>query len=837
MSELVYDFEVFKHDWIVVVKDHDTGQRVIIHNDNDAFASLVNEQNIFIGFNSKHYDRFIAEGVCAGFTPEKIKKINDWIIVDKNQGWDCPLLKGNYFRMNNIDVMDDMQKGQSLKSIEGHLFMDIQETEVDFNLDRPLTAEELTREIGYCCHDVDATEKIFELRKPYYKSKLRLASMAHADPIKYLGMTNAKITADMLHAKATPHDDERKYKYRENLQKQYIPQNVFDYFNRMYDPKLSDDEVFRGDKLTFDIDDCVVVMGMGGIHGAIPHFEWKKVGNRIILNYDVGSYYPHLMTICGYTSRNIPNPEIFIEILDTRMKYKAAGDKANSNALKLVVNTKYGAMLNPYNDLYDPLMARSVCISGQLYLLEMAEHLKHDIPDLKIVQLNTDGIMIECNRDDYGAVQDIVNEWQKRTGFELEEDRIKYIVQKDVNNYIEIQDDGSVKYKGGYLVRGVAKAGAFKVNNNANIVAKAIIDYYTKGIPVEETINNCNDIKQFQLITKVGSMFTDPYWMVDGQKVPTQRVNRIYATADERYGKLYKMKGDRKYQMSSIPDHCIIDNSNKLDISAVDKTYYIHLAQQRVNEFRGIKPKKERKKKMATTTKTSKNVYQKLIEARAKFLSSGAKQTGKNMHLEFKYFELEDIVPEITKIFVDLGLIAIDNFTADTATLTIVNTDKPEETITFTAPFNQIEPIISNSGKQATNNMQALGSSITYMRRYLYLIAMDVCVLDDIEPNIDKDTNKTEPEKVKTTKPAASKPATPAQREEIKKELTSPEEPATDLQIKGLKNVLKKLRKKDSNSDEFVAKIAVDTDGFTHMTKAQCEEYMKKVNDLLELPL
>ena len=59
---------------------------------------------------------------------------------------------------------------------------------------------------------------------------------------------------------------------------------------------------------------------------------------RIIRNFDVGSYYPHLMTICGYTSRNIPSPKVFADVLDTRMKAKAAGDKKTANALKLVCN-------------------------------------------------------------------------------------------------------------------------------------------------------------------------------------------------------------------------------------------------------------------------------------------------------------------------------------------------------------------------------------------------------------------------------------------------------------------------------------------------------------------
>lgn len=110
--------------------------------------------------------------------------------------------------------------------------------------------------------------------------------------------------------------------------------------------------------------------------------------------------------------------------IERRVKAKRAGDKATANALKLVLNTTYGAMLNRYNDLYDPLMGRSVCISGQLQLLEMAEHLVQDCPTLKIIQLNTDGIMVSLDDCDVPMYQEITQEWQDRTGFELEEDLI-----------------------------------------------------------------------------------------------------------------------------------------------------------------------------------------------------------------------------------------------------------------------------------------------------------------------------------------------------------------------------------------------------------------------------
>ncbi len=515
------------------------------------------------------------------------------------------------------------------------------------------------------------------------------------------------------------------------------------------------------------------------------------------------------------------------------MKAKASGDKQTANALKLVCNTTYGCLLNQYNDLYDPLMGRSVCISGQLYLLELAEHLYQDIPDLKIVQLNTDGIMVEFDDDYYAKVTEITSEWQRRTGFELEEDSVAKIAQKDVNGYIEVQPGGKTKAKGGYLVKGIAPAGAFNINNSCIIVATALREYLVNGTPVEQTINDCEDIFQFQIIAKAGAKYKEAYHLVDNEKMPVQRVNRVYATSDTRYGKIYKVEAGNgsEAKIDSLPEHCIIDNDNHLSINDIDKNFYIEMANKRVNDFKGIKPeKKTRRSKMATTKTATQNlnVYQKLIEAREKFLTSEVNQSGKNMQLSFKYFELKDIVPTVTHIFKEMGLVSLNNFTNEMATITIVNTDSPEEAVIFSAPFNQIQPIVSNAGKQVTNDMQALGSSITYMRRYLYLIAMDICVNDEIEPSITKDTNN------QGNTAAHATPATPKERQEIKEEITSPDEKATDLQIKGLKTVLKKLKDADPSKEEMIANIAVQTSGFTQISKSDCEMLIQKITAMLE---
>ena len=193
------------------------------------------------------------------------------------------------------------------------------------------------------------------------------------------------------------------------------------------------------------------------------------------------------------------------------MKAKADGNKEVANALKLVLNTTYGAMLNQYNPLYDPLMGRSVCISGQLFLTDLVMGYIYSVQDLEIINFNTDGIMIRLREEDLPKIEAVNSEWEKRVGFQLEEDRIKKIVQKDVNNYIVKYENGKIKTKGAYVTYGESKAGAWSINNSATIIKKAIVDYFIHGTPPEKTIDDCNDVKEFQYISKGSSLYSKVY--------------------------------------------------------------------------------------------------------------------------------------------------------------------------------------------------------------------------------------------------------------------------------------------------------------------------------------
>ena len=221
------------------------------------------------------------------------------------------------------------------------------------------------------------------------------------------------------------------------------------------------------------------------------------------------------------------------------------------------------------------------------------------------------------------------------------------------------------------------------------------------------------------------------------------------------------------------------------------------------------------------------NVYQKLLQARAKFLGANAKKSGKNMTLAFKYFELDDIVPIATKIFEEVGLVSIVNFTSDIAGITIVNTDNTEEQVLFTAPM------VISEGNKAVTPVQALGATITYYRRYLYMMALDICEPDEID-SIGATPPKTAP--VTNAAPVvATTPTAPATANtEENKPLTSGSGNASATQIRQLKDLLIKLKEKDPSKEEMIAQIAVSTQGFTVISKADCETLVIKVGEMLK---
>lgn len=831
MRWYTYDTEVFAHDFIVVFKDKETGEYVIFHNDNAGVRDFINDDSIYCGFNSKGYDQYIIKAIASGFTPEEVKQVNDWIIGG-HQGWECPLLNGVYYRFNNVDIKDDVQQGLSLKAIEGHLGLDIVESEVDFSLGRHLTPEEIEQTTYYCKKDVDATEKLTDIRKDYLRTKVNLGKRAGIDEVKALSSTNAKLTALMLGAVKQEWNDGRDYVYPPNLDVSIIPQEILDFFNTIHDMSIPDEELFKT-YLNIDIGGMPCKYAWGGVHGSLTcHYE-ESTENRVTQNRDVSSLYPSLIELYNYLSRNVPNPQIFYDMRKDRLTAKDIGDKQTATDLKLPLNTVSGAQENQYNDLYDPLPTRSMRISGQLFLTVLAMKLLKSCKTIRLSNLNTDGLAYSVDKSELPIVDKICAEWEEQTKFELETDNISKIWIKDVNNLLFIDNKGKVKTVGGYLNYGISVKGAWSINNNAIIVKKALVDYFVNGTPVEETINSSTDIFEFQIIAKAGSKYKEAYHLVDGEKVSVQKVNRVYATADERYGKIYKIKAenDQNAKIEMLPEHCIIDNDNKLTINQVDKTFYIELANKRINDFLGIKPeKKGRKKKMATkkdatpmATETPNisemNIWQKLFLVRDEFARAEIKRSGKNMQLSSMFYELADIVPVARPIFNKYRLVPHVTFGDGKAKMIIVDVDFPTERLGFELDVQTYE------GNKAVTPPQAYGAVVTYYRRYLYMVALDIVEADYLENNLTppevSDTQAAAPTTKETTPTATEKP------------LASGEAQADELQIGQLKKVFSALLEADPSKEEMITEIAIQTNSFTNISKAACEALIAKATELI----
>lgn len=244
---------------------------------------------------------------------------------------------------------------------------------------------------------------------------------------------------------------------------------------------------------------------------------------------------------------------------------------------------------------------------------------------------------------------------------------------------------------------------------------------------------------------------------------------------------------------------------------------------------------------MATTKKAAEtaaadystmNVFQKLQLARVRFLEAGVDKSGKHMKLEYKYFELADIVPKAEQIFLEIGLMMVPSMYGDKATARVYNVNDREDFIDFVAPYTPIAPIVSNAGNQVTNEMQATGSSITYIRRYLWQLVLDIIEADNIDASLGSNDggNDTPTPAPKTTKKA---PVTAEKRQEIKKELTDTSVPADELQITALKTALKKLLELDAEQESFVQSVAMKTEGFTKITKEVCEQLINGVSEML----
>lgn len=580
---LFYDFEVFKYDWLVVVIDVTNKKEHVIVNDVDKLQELYddNKHDIWVGYNSRNYDQYILKALLCGFDA---KKINDYIIVQGKQGWKFSSLLNN-IPLNNYDIMTSFH---GLKQLEGFMGNSIRESSVPFDIDRKLTPAEIEETVKYCRHDVEQTIEVFIQRKEEFESHISLIK-AFKLPLSYISKTKAQLSAIILGANKKTHNDEFEIQFPDTLRiKKY--KEVLNWYknplNRDYSKTLE-----------LEVAGVPHVFAWGGLHGALPKYS----GEGYFINIDVASYYPALMIEYNFISRNISNPNKYREIRDERLRLKAEKNPMQA-PYKIVLNSTYGAMKDKNNALYDPRQANNVCVGGQLLLLDLIEMLEGHC---QLIQSNTDGLIIRLfKEDDYELIDDICYEWEQRTRMQLEFESYKKIFQKDVNNYVIVDFDGGYKSKGAYVKK------LNSLDYDLPIVNKALKEYLLHGIHPQKTIEECNELREFQKIVKVSSKYLYALYnpmvteekvrgedgklktikVFTGGEIQKEKCFRVFASKLESEGSIYKVKNLQKNpeKFQDTPEHCFFINDDVTNIkipSKLDKNWYVDLAIKRLKDF------------------------------------------------------------------------------------------------------------------------------------------------------------------------------------------------------------------------------------------------------------
>lgn len=565
---IFYDYEVFRYDWIVVYMDTNGRKETVLHNDPDAQEKFYRDhrRDIWVGFNSRHYDQYILKAILCGFNS---KEVNDYIIVKGEPGWKFSSLFRK-FPLWNYDVMLNTDVG--LKSFEGFMGNDIKETSVPFNIDRKLTDEEIAETVKYCRHDVEQTMQVFLKRTEEFNTMMYF--------IKHFGLsmdsiskTKPQLAAEILggNRKGASFGDEFDFPILDCLElKKY--KHIADWYanpdNHDYSKKQKK-QIVAGVEHTF---------AWGGGHGA----RAKYSSSGVFLIIDVTAYYPSLQKKYHFGYRVMNHPENFEFIHDSNIEYKRKGDKKARQPFKIMDNAISGQMKQKSSALYDPMSNNSICINGQLLLLDLVEHIE---PYCELIQNNTDGIIVKLKdyEHDFDILDDVVYEWEQRTGMKMDFDTfIGTIYQKDVNNYLLVdRQTGAVKAKGGYVMK------LNDLSYDLPIINKALVDYMIKGISIERTVSECQDLREFQLISRISSKYTH---ILYGDTAIKEKCIRVFASrwgSDPGVRKVHAKSG-KPAKIANSPEHCFIYNKNVNGVavpSRLDKEWYIKLAKKRLAGF------------------------------------------------------------------------------------------------------------------------------------------------------------------------------------------------------------------------------------------------------------
>lgn len=575
-----YDFEVFKKDWLVVfISEND--EEIVVWNDPAILKKALERFDCLVGFNNYAYDDLILTGIMSGYNNYEVWKLSDAIV---NGGNIENKIKVMATKLPTLDTKQELPPSLSLKEIEANLGRNIVETPVSFDIDRPLEDKEVDVVIEYCRHDVETTKKVFMLRKDYFESKFDICKEFNLDKLDVkktranLASKVLKCSKDRLPAGVLKNKDRLNIKFADELRVENIPNEILNFYKNIRQ-RFEDGENFEileKEKLVYSLCGVEHTFGFGGLHSARKNYMYEGK----MLYVDVGSYYPSMIINFNFMSRASEHPDLYKNLYDTRMEYKAKKDN-KQGIYKILLNSTFGALKSEFNDLFDPVMSNNICVNGQLILTDLIMNLR---PYTELVQSNTDGILVKYKEKDLDTIKTICSEWELNYGLTLDYEYVEKIVQRDVNNYIWKTEDGKIKGKGLFD----KYAGGDFEKNNLTVIDMALKEYYINNKDVRDTITNMilnGNVTPLQQIAKMGNSYD--LMEHNGQEV--QKVNRIFATWDNNYGAINKVKnkdGVKKYtKIANSSDKCYINNDviENTDTKLIDVDYYVNLVNK--NKF------------------------------------------------------------------------------------------------------------------------------------------------------------------------------------------------------------------------------------------------------------
>ena len=266
-----YDFEVTAYDWLLVLKNYRTRERVVFHNaiPNDVQNFIDVYDPIMMGYNNNGYDKYILKAILSGYTPEELKEVNDHIIGGGN-GWELDL--GYVEVPTQVDLINCIIPRKSLKELEGNLRMNITESTVDFDIDHKWTEQEYEEMLYYCDHDVVALFPIFDILITRFKAKYVISKLGKMDEEYALSLTDANLTAVLLGAERVEHDDPFGYEYPDVIDKSKIPKQALDYFDDLI---AHNDLDYKVEAPCLDLKTIDFQLGVGGCHGFIKEGVYR----------------------------------------------------------------------------------------------------------------------------------------------------------------------------------------------------------------------------------------------------------------------------------------------------------------------------------------------------------------------------------------------------------------------------------------------------------------------------------------------------------------------------------------------------------------------------------